>query len=157
MLCCENVVSICVSRAGGSLQGLTTRSECHCVPVGPGEPVGVMSFMLNWLTNPTNMTVNILKGITWHFDFQSAFSFFFLCVCVSQTFVVWESEVLNIISQHYWLRLLQIIIAVGGKDDTKLSTQPWFLNLPSFIYTTSKIASTLMTMWGLWIRFSRLE
>lgn len=69
MFCCENVVSVCVSRAGGSLQGLSglcpsARSECQCIPVGPGEPVGVMSFVLNWVTNPTNMIVNILKGIT---------------------------------------------------------------------------------------------
>lgn len=85
MLCCGNVVSVCVSRASGSLQGLTTRFECQCVPVGPGEPVGVMSFMLNWLTNPTNMIVNILK-VTLDILIFSLLSFF----CVWQTFVVGE-------------------------------------------------------------------
>ena len=71
--CCENVVSVRASRAGGSLRGLSglspsARSECQCIPAGPGDVVGVMPFMLNWVTNPTNMIVNILKGIPWHFD-----------------------------------------------------------------------------------------
>lgn len=60
--------SLFVSRAGGSPQGLSglcpsAQSECQCIPVGPGEPAGVKPFMLNWVTNPTNMIVNILKGI----------------------------------------------------------------------------------------------
>lgn len=69
VFCCEEMVSVCVSRACGSPWGLrglspSAHSECQCIPVGPGEQVGVMSFMLNWVTNPTNMIVNILKGIT---------------------------------------------------------------------------------------------
>lgn len=63
------MVSVCATKAGVSLQGLSglspsAHSECQSIPSGPGEEVGVMSFMLNWATNPTNMIVNILKGIT---------------------------------------------------------------------------------------------
>lgn len=45
VFCCENVVSVCVSRTGGSLQGLSglspsARSECQCIPEGPGGAGG---------------------------------------------------------------------------------------------------------------------
>lgn len=68
VFCCENVVSVCVSRSGGSLQGLSglspsVCSECQCIPASLRELAGVMLFTLNWMTNPTNMIVNILKGI----------------------------------------------------------------------------------------------
>lgn len=68
MFCCKNVVTVCVSRSGESLLGVSglsqsTRSECQCIPVGPREPVGVMPFMLIWVSNPTKMLVNILKEI----------------------------------------------------------------------------------------------
>lgn len=37
-------------------------SECQCIPAGLGEPAGLMPFTLNWVTNPANTTVYILKG-----------------------------------------------------------------------------------------------
>lgn len=45
VFCCENMVSVCLSRATGSLQGLSglspsAHSECQCIPAGPGEPAG---------------------------------------------------------------------------------------------------------------------
>ena len=49
--------SVFVSRAGGSLQGLSglspsVRSECQRIPVGPRGLVWVVPFMFNWMTNP---------------------------------------------------------------------------------------------------------
>lgn len=56
------------SRVGGSLQGLSglspsVCSECQRIPRSPRDLAGVILFTLNWMTNPTNMIVNILKAI----------------------------------------------------------------------------------------------
>lgn len=87
--CCENMVSVCLQSQWITAGTEWAQSVCSLwMSMYSNRPQGtgaIMPFTLNWVTNPANMIVNILKGIPWHFDFSLRLGFIaadeLLCCC----------------------------------------------------------------------------
>lgn len=142
--CCEPLLKNCVCVQSWWITAGTEWAQAVCSlwmsmysGRGPGGPAGAVQFTLNWMTNPPNMIVNILKGDTLTFWFQSVAWFHRLQDrCRGGGGIEFRHDTSTLALCIHKQLIKSRLYSRGGKgnefgSDIVVAVNPGFLNLPS--------------------------